>query len=60
MLDELKDYHTDTLYDLSRDLEESLDECDFGSYEYDCLNTELQLIELELERRSNLDNGVTR
>ena len=60
MLDELKDYHTDTLYDLSRDLEEALDECERGSYEWDCLDTELQLIEMELERRSNLDNGVTR
>ena len=35
------------------ELEEELNELEFGSYSYDCVNVELEYLYLELDRNSN-------
>ena len=32
------------------ELEEAIAECDFGSYSYDCLNTEIESLYLKMDR----------
>ncbi len=54
----VSDLSDSQLFDAYNEVCQDLDECDFGSFEYDCLNSDLEALSMEMDKRKmDFDNG---